>query len=57
MTDADVVPFRAVTEDEAIAWLVANAPVTSSNAELARQFGWNDGSRQSSHSDEEGDEA
>jgi len=34
--------MRALTEDEAIAWIVSHAPVSRSNAELARQFGWND---------------
>jgi len=42
VTQHDVVAFRALSDDEAIAWLVAHAPVTCSNAELARQFGWND---------------
>jgi len=43
MTDVhQVVPFRALSDSEAIEWLVAHAPVTASNAELARTFGWND---------------
>jgi len=42
MTEADVVPIRALTEDEALAWVVSHAPVSASNAELARRWLWND---------------
>jgi hypothetical protein len=42
MTEADVVPFLALTDDEALAWLASNAPVRASNAELARLWGFNE---------------
>jgi len=42
MADLDVVPFRALTDDEAPALLASNAPVTTSNVELARLWGFNE---------------
>jgi hypothetical protein len=42
MTDAAVVAIRALSDEEALAWLASNAPVTASNAELARLWSWND---------------
>jgi hypothetical protein len=42
VTQHDVVAFRALSDEEAIEWLVANEPVTQSNGDLARTFGWNE---------------
>jgi hypothetical protein len=43
MTDADVVPIRALSEDEALAWLAAQqGPVDKPNTMLASCWGWND---------------
>ena len=35
-----VVPIRALADAEALAWLTSKAPVATSNAELARTWGW-----------------
>jgi hypothetical protein len=42
LIDAEVVPIRALSDEEALAWLGSNTPVTASNTELARLWGWND---------------
>jgi len=38
-TDGDVVSFRALIDEEALVWLASDAPVTASNADVARLFG------------------
>src|SRR5262245_8509748 len=39
--EAAIRTIRALSDEEALAWLRANSPVTQSNAALARVWGWN----------------
>lgn len=40
MANAQVIPFRRLTDDQAFAWLAANSPLTMTCTALAQQFGW-----------------